>query len=200
MKLRTLIAGSSSLAVAALAAAALAPVSTQALPRAKPLPPGCVVTVDGGGSTGTLTAPVLKSAALSNDLANPANLQTAGYYVSTTSYPGSSALEASLAFAAPAGACGSIALVSYGVHGGVVDSTPIVTRTISLTGAASPLVVHALVADVPAGNDTDPDGNGPCLGTKLEVRDSNGTVVQTVPTGAPAKGCPTSGGGFTFGG
>ena len=200
MKIRTLLAGSTTLAVAALSAATLAPVASHAASASSHLKPvaGCAVTLDGPNTQGTLTAPVIKSAALAHDPANPAFAPTLGYHVATTSYAGSAAFEGSLAYTAPGSACGSLSVVTYGVQGGTAGTSPLQSRTVSLAGQTSPLSLHSLIADVPAGNDT--DSNGPCLAFQIEIRDTNGNVVQVAPTTAPLVECPGGGGGFPFGG
>jgi hypothetical protein len=198
MKIRTVLAGSTTLAVVGLAAATLAPVSSQAAIVKASKTAGCSVTVDGPNTTGTLTAPVIKSVMVANDATNPAYVSTLGYYAQKTYYAGSAALATNLSFSSPGAACGSVSTVMYGVHNGTVDASPLETRTASLVGLTSPTTINSLVADVSPGNDS--NTNGPCLGLQLEVRDTNGTIVQLAPSTGPELQCPGQGGGFSFGG
>jgi hypothetical protein len=198
MKIRTVLAGSTTLAVVGLAAATLAPASSSAAIVKASKTTGCSVTVDGPATTGTLTGPVIKSVQVASDPTNPAYASTLGYYPKKTYYAGSAALATTMTFSSPGSACGSVSVVMYGVHNSAVDATPLETRTTSLIGATSPMTVNSLVADVSSDNDS--NDYGPCLGLQLEVRDTNGNIVQLAPTTGPELQCPGQGGGFSFGG
>lgn len=183
MKIRTWLAGSSALAVAALSAAALVPVASDAATTLVKggKPAGCAVTLDGDSSKHTLTAPVMKSV--------------------LTSYAASAALADELYFSSTGitTGCGSLSIVMYGTHNGAVDSTPLQSRTVSLSGISispsSALLIDSLIAEIPTDNDS-----GPCLASQIEMRDTNGTVVQVAPVAGPVIDCAGEGGGFTYGG
>jgi hypothetical protein len=165
-----------------------------------PTPTACAVTVHPADSVGSAGGPVLASAELKNSpTAHPAN---AGFYVEKSTYDSSSTFQATISYTPPAGGgCGSISLLTFPlvvVNGQETYLAQVQSRTVHLSGDAKSVTVDSLVAGLPA-NSKQGDG-GLCVGSQIQVRDSNGAVTATFPSKGPLDFCPDAGGGRTYAG
>lgn len=167
---------------------------------AGPKTAACTPTVL-SSSSGNVGGPVIQSATVAYDPTNPANAGNAGYYAATTPYPSSGQVRAKVDYTTSVSGvtCGSVSLVVYGVKDGLVVPGALLTRTVQLPGdGGSPVTVDALLDGIPASNQT--TSGGACLASQLEVRDSNGALVQKASSTGPQAQCPTGGGGLSYGG
>lgn len=179
--------------------AAAEPPGQSKKPAASPSPSAapeaaCSVAVDPTRSVGEARGPVLQSAELANNF--PENPENAGYYVAEQEYPGSSTFRATISYTPPStGGCGSISLLTFPyvvVDGRNVFLPGVQSRTVPLSGTGTSVAVDSLVVGLPANSKQ--NDNGLCVGSQIEVRDAEGTVVQRFPEAGPLDFCPVPGG------
>lgn len=212
MRVRTITACTAAVALTALLLPGLGAGAAASPPPGahRPAPPGCSVVADPDNSHGTPGAPVIEDTELGFDPSNPDNAVNGGYYVIEKHYPRSSTFVAEIPYTPPAtGGCGTISVLTFPYVGtsaedAVVLADAVQSTTAVLSGQATKVVITSLVVGLPAESRRVTVGESGeehlCVASQVEVRDDNGTVVQTFPAAGPKPMCPGSGGGKVYGG